>query len=766
MSISKIQQTQIRGSLSFDDGLPAGADLAGKSTVKGDLDALRSQMKRIIGKDAWYAELDGLQDLADIYAAVHMTGSDADFQGEISSVSHASIGGDLSVAAAASIGGDLGVTGDSTFAGDAIIAGAVNIGGGYGSGGVSVDMDGNVSMNGNLIVDANVTLGNASTDLITFNAKAAGELNMNSHKIVGLAQAGAPGDALAFGMDAFVSDLIVTGGHFTVEADGDTNIAGTLDVGGAVNFSSTLQAGATSLDELAVSGTSTLTGAVTAAAGLTVSSGGASITGGAAVTGDLTVSEDAAIMGDVAVTGDADFAGDMAVVGEMEVTGAVQLLSSLAVAGSSTLAGLSAGASNLSSLSVSGNSSLAGNAGVGGALNVAGSSTLAGLSAGASSLSSLAVSGNSTFAGAISGGNGLTISAGSTSVQSLSATSAAVGGNASVAGNLGVGGGATFSSTLQAGATSVVSLAVANAADFNGGVTANAVSIDGDVAQRLYIVDANGSMKDESALVFDGSDLSIDGGLVVSGDAQIDGDLLVKGSFTYIETENMRVKDSFIYLATGSNGALDSGVVFSKGAGAAYDLVVGQDGGAGELVFAQVAHNSSGDQPADLNAATLVPAWMSQTKIGAQEGSMVGSISKSGDDFLVSSVAASELLLQSAGNDPISFASAAQAPDPSFSATTIVGMLNELRSDLDSASAGGNLLKQAFLGTDVSAGGVLDFSSLGSLSSANHKLVDVFVNGVLMAPVHDLPGITTTSVTFEPSYSFIADDVITVIIRG
>ena len=83
MGISKVQQSQISGSLSQDDSLAAGASLAGKATLKGDLDALRSQMKRIIGKDAWYAALDGSQDLADIYAAVRMSGANADFQGTL-----------------------------------------------------------------------------------------------------------------------------------------------------------------------------------------------------------------------------------------------------------------------------------------------------------------------------------------------------------------------------------------------------------------------------------------------------------------------------------------------------------------------------------------------------------------------------------------------------------------------------------------------------------------------------------------------------------
>jgi len=107
----------------------------------------------------------------------------------------------------------------------------------------------------------------------------------------------------------------------------------------------------------------------------------------------------------------------------------------------------------------------------------------------------------------------------------------------------------------------------------------------------------------------------------------------------------------------------------------------------------------------------------------------------------------------------------AQVPDASFAATTVVGMLNELRIDLDNASAGGNVSKAAYTGSQVVAG-VLSFAGQQTLASANHKLVDVFLNGVLMAPGYDLTAITTTSVTFDGSISFIADDVIVVVARG
>jgi hypothetical protein len=410
-----------------------------------------------------------------------------------------------------------------------------------------------------------------------------------------------------------------------------------------------------------------------------------------------------------------DGTGNTLVGGTFQSMGAATLSSTLAVTGGATLS---------STLSVTG---------------------------GASLMSSLGVMGPTSFANATNAFNALQV----TGSNGLSVTS-----GATVGGALSVTGASTFGGIVDA----------------NAGLSASLIKIDGDVAQRLYIVDADGSIKDESKLVFDGSDLSITGGLRVSGNAQVDGDLLVKGAFTYIETENMKVKDAFIYLATGSNGSVDSGIVLSKGAGGAWDLIVGQDGGAGELVFAKVAHNSAGDSPADLNGAALVPAWISSVKIGAAEGDLSGSLAVAAEGVTLSSAAgkdlsvsaAADLLLSANGNAAISFADAAQVPDASFAASTVVGMLNELRQDLDSANSGGNLTKVAYAGTAVNSGtGVLSFVGQ-TLSSADHKLVDVFLNGVLMAPGYDLTAVAVGSVTFASSIasSLIADDVIVVVARG
>ncbi len=100
-------------------------------------------------------------------------------------------------------------------------------------------------------------------------------------------------------------------------------------------------------------------------------------------------------------------------------------------------------------------------------------------------------------------------------------------------------------------------LAVGGGVDASGTVEAAAIKIDGDTAQRLYIVDADGSLKDEAKLTFDGSKLAVDGNFQAktgsfSGDLTVDGDLLIKGATTTIDTQNLLVKDAKIVISSGS----------------------------------------------------------------------------------------------------------------------------------------------------------------------------------------------------------------------
>ena len=783
MAITRIQQSQISGSLSYSLPGSLGSGLMNKGSLAQDLDALRALVKDIKGSAQWYDA--SSQDLAKIYAAVRMTGANADFQGTLDVTGAAILDSSLAVAGASSLA-SLAVSGET----------ALNGGLNMDSGKFTV-ADGS----GNVHTDGAMDVSGAGTFASTLAVSGQGSFSS------GLTVA-----------QGFTSSYAAIGGGYgssgvSISAAGDVQANGALTVDGASYLSGSVAAAS-----LAVAGNETVGGTlgVTGAATFSSSISAAS----AAISGNETVG------GTLGVTGAATFsstlqAASIASTGAMSSAGNFSVNSNKFTVNSATGAAVVSGSLQAASLAITGPAVLNSTLGVTGAATFSSSASVAG---------ALSVSGQINASGGISAAN--VVSAGSGSfVGALSAASAAISGNETVGGTLGVTGAATFGGGIT------VNSAVA---DFNAGVTANSIKIDGDVEGYLYRVASDGSIKDEGNLFYSGAGLQITGSLDVSsglkaasaiisgnetvggtlsvaqsisagtslssvtfsssgaasvggqltvsglsslqaleagastlssltvtGNAQVNGDLLVKGSTTYIQTDNMIVKDAFIHLATGSAGSDDSGIVLHKGDGSS-DLIIGQNGGVGELIFASKSVDAAVDSSnaIDLAAAALVPAWMSQAKIGAAQGSMVGSISKSGSDFLVAAESGSELKLQSAGNAAVSFASASQVPT-GFSASTVVGMLNELRSGLSSANAGGNLSKAAYSGSVV-AGGVLSFAAQGSLASASHKLVDVFLNGVLLAPGYDLTGVSTTSVTMSSDIAsaLIADDVFTVVIRG
>ena len=75
----------------------------------------------------------------------------------------------------------------------------------------------------------------------------------------------------------------------------------------------------------------------------------------------------------------------------------------------------------------------------------------------------------------------------------------------------------SFSGAVSAASAAISGAATAGSADIAGTLEAAVIKIDGDTATRLYIVDTDGSMKDEAKLVFDQTKLSITGDEEVSG---------------------------------------------------------------------------------------------------------------------------------------------------------------------------------------------------------------------------------------------------------
>ena len=114
MAITRIQQSQISGSLSYSLPGSLGSGLMNKGSLAQDLDALRALVKDIKGSAQWYDA--SSQDLAKIYAAVRMTGANADFQGTLDVTGAATLDSTLAVAGASSLA-SLAVSGGTALNG-------------------------------------------------------------------------------------------------------------------------------------------------------------------------------------------------------------------------------------------------------------------------------------------------------------------------------------------------------------------------------------------------------------------------------------------------------------------------------------------------------------------------------------------------------------------------------------------------------------------------------------------------------------------------
>ena len=691
MSRTRVQQTQISGSLSYSDNLAAGVALAAQPTLVGDLNALRSQLNKIIGVGNWYDELAGTQDLADIQGAMQVTGADAAFQGDVSAV------GDMS-AVDGTFSGNLAAV-DATLSGDLAA--------------VSGSFSGNVSIAGDVaqrlyIVGADGEIKDESK--LTFD-----------------------GSALAVDGDIKIADDAMNAGRlYMVGPNGEIASESKLAFVGQITGW-----------ELNVDGSIVSDGQISAASGSfsgNVSAVDATLSGNlSAVDGTFSgnlSAVDATLSGDLAAV-DATLSGDLSAVGGTfsgNVAAVDGTFSGDLAAVDATLSG------DLSAVGGTFSGNLA-------AVDATLSGDLAAVDA--------TLSGDLSAVGGTFSGNIAAVDA------TLSGDLAAV--DATLSGDLSAVGG-TFSGNVSAvDGTFSGDLSAVDGA-FSGDVSAQSLAIAGDVAQRLYIVDADGTIKDESKLTFDGSELAIDGNLsaadaVFSGNVQVDGDLRVKGSMTYIDTQNMRVQDAFIYLATGSAGTTDSGIVLHGGAGAGVDLVIGQDGGNGEVIFGKGNRAPDGDGAMD--GIELVPAWMSEIKLGGVEGALSGTFAINGNDMLLGATNSLGLI---ANGEQIDLMSAADFTlfDSNFTSTSIVGALNELYA----AGAGGS--KKGDLAVANVSANVLDFSSVGTLNSVGHQYVDVYLNGVLLSSTVDLTAVAASSVTLSSSIAseLTNDDVLTVVLRG
>ena len=744
MARTFVQQSQISGSLSFDDTLAAGSALAGKQTLVEDLNALRSQLNKIIGGERWYAELSGSQNLADIHAAMVVSGDEATFQGNITG----SAGLDLQ--GAAHLESTLLVDGAATFGSDAHVMG-------------NGDVDGTLTVGGVADFAADVFAG----------------AHLGVSGTLDVAQAASLGSTLSVdGVADFAAD---------VYAAAALGVSGTLDVAQAASLGSTL-----SVDGVADFAADVFMAAKLGVSGTLAVAQKADFADIVDVAGTLSASAikiDGDVIGHLYLVGSEGEIQDSAALryegATLFVTGAMEVSNGISVlAGGMTVAG--------DRLEVTGSFGLLGNAALDGDLDVTGATTLG---------STLSVDGVADFAADVY-------------------MAAALG----VSGSLTVAQAATLSNGLTVNGA---------AADFNADVTANKISIDGDVAKHLYIVDSDGSIKDEDALWFDGSKLYVTGSLETSSDARVGGDLTVagndildsadeivlsfksinsvadsvevahnmevkgdmfyavsgsfsgdltvvgdltiQGSMTYIDTENLKVKDTLIHLNVAGNSNLSPRGIVLHGDQAYDDLAFGAKPASGDFVFAKEVSDADVDAGNSdvFAAAKLASAWLGEAKLGGIEGSLSGSLAASVGGIELSSAAskeiavtaATDLLLSANGETAISFIESGEYAlfNAQFPGSSLVAAI---------VAAGGNFKQDSFK-PGIKTAGVdsIDYSSVGTLrttayaSTAAKKLaMDVYLNGVRLAYSDDyaIDGSGVLTLTMDTT----VDDVLTVVIHN
>ncbi|NBU16564.1 MAG: hypothetical protein EBS48_06045 [Actinobacteria bacterium] len=716
MARTHVQQSQISGSLSADisDSLGTGSALEGQGTLVGDLNALRSQINKIIGGTKWYDALSGSQNLADIEAAMHVAGLNADFQGTLDVTGAMDVAGQVDLAAvgvATNVRGTLDVTEAATFNG-------------------------------------NVTLGSDGSDSITFSAVAASNLDMDSNKVVGLGQADTDGDALAWNMAAQVGSLTVTGTMAKVNNGADP--VGHLYLVGASNEVSASSKMFFDGSLFTLSGSADISGSLSVGNGLTVVDGGLTVAGDSMeITGSFTVvsgptvlSGSVSIEGDIAqrlyiVAADGSIKDEAKLTfddSELLVTGSAKLTSNLTVEGG--LVTLSDGvtmestAANYLVLTASDAVEVTGDLQVNGDILADADESKA------------------IFA-AVGAGHDITLG--------------------------GAGSRVVAAGDLKVGGDTIVASDNADSIELLGG---GDVKVYGELQVYGNIINdsANSKVMEFKTVSGVGDSVEIANNLEVkkdlfavsgsfTGDVTVGGDLKVAGKMTWIDTENLKIKDSLIHLNATGSSTMPRGIVF-HGDNAAYDdLAFGAAGNSGDFVFAKKVNDADVDigNGEIFSLADLAAAKMSSVMLGGAADGISGSLSYSAGNIELS--ADNDLLLAGNSENAISFIEPGEWSTFSGSfggSSSIVGALNSLASAAASSAA-----KAVYYSTDF-AGDVLDFSALGVVPSGDHKYVDVYLNGVLLSQGLDVVSVATGSVTLESGIvsGLTGDDVITVTLRN
>jgi hypothetical protein len=276
-------------------------------------------------------------------SALQISTSIVKSSGSLEVVGSTSLLSGLSVSGASTLTGNVSMGGDLTVSGNAVIQGTLTANGGT------------------------LTLGDADTDNVVFNADINSHILPNTDNTYDLGSAAKSWRNLHIDGTATLNNLSITGSQTvsatTQSTDKDTgalvieggvgieknaNIGGTLGVTGSTTLSNTLAvSGATTLSStLGVSDTISATKAT--GTGLAVTSN-ATIGGTLGVTGASTLTGNASLGGTLGVTGDVAVntnkfvvtaaSGNTSVAGTLGVTNATTLSSTLGVTGDTTLTG-------------------------------------------------------------------------------------------------------------------------------------------------------------------------------------------------------------------------------------------------------------------------------------------------------------------------------------------------------------------------------------------------------------------------------------------
>ena len=128
--------------------------------------------------------------------------------------------------------------------------------------------------------------------------------------------------------------------------------------------------------------------------------------------------------------------------------------------------------------------------------------------------------------------------------------------NSSVAGTGLVGGGGSALSVDLTELTVGLGLDTPSATTLNLDLT-EVIATDG--ANRVLTSDGDGTLTAEPNFTFSGTDL------LVTGNERITGNLVVEGTASFQNQENLQVADRFILMASGSSTAGDGGIVVQQG---------------------------------------------------------------------------------------------------------------------------------------------------------------------------------------------------------